>query len=236
MINIYAIKKPQFIDENRYNTLLNLVSAEKKKKIDGYVIKEDAYRSLLGDILIRSVICKQYKIFNQDIKYDYNKYGKPFWEGSNHFFFNISHSGDWIVCIVDKFPVGIDIEQICPINLEVISHFFSDEEVEDLNTRSSVGKIDYFYDLWTLKESYIKAIGKGLSIPLNSFVIKKNKEEGIIVKHDDLYSSYFFTQYQIDSNYKLSVCATSNRFPKKVIIKNMSEIVQEVLVNNITNL
>lgn len=69
--------------------------------------------------------------------------------------------------------------------------FFSDEEVEDLNTRSLVGKIDYFYDLWTLKESYIKAIGKGLSIPLNSFTIKKNKEEGIIVKQDDLYSSYF---------------------------------------------
>lgn len=236
MVNIYAIKKPQFIDENRYNTLLNLVSAEKKKKIDGYVKKEEAYRSLLGDVLIRSVICKQYKIFNQDIKYDYNKYGKPFWKGSNHFFFNISHSGDWIVCIVDKFPVGIDIEQICPINIEIVSHFFSDEEVEDLNTRSLVGKIDYFYDLWTLKESYIKAIGKGLSIPLNSFTIKKNKEEDIIVKQDDLYSSYFFTQYQIDSNYKLSVCATSNRFPKKVIIKNMSEIVQDVLVNNITNL
>ncbi|MCX2829795.1 4'-phosphopantetheinyl transferase superfamily protein [Bacillus pseudomycoides] len=89
--------------------------------------------------------------------------------------------------------------------------FFSDEEVEDLNTRSSVGKIDYFYDLWTLKENYIKAIGKGLSIPLN-----------------------FFTQYQIDSNYKLSVWATSNRFPKKVIIKNMSEIVQEVLVQKIS--
>lgn len=234
-MNIYAIKKPQFIDENRYNTLLNLVSAEKKKKVDSYVKKEDAYRSLLGDVLIRSVICKQYKIFNQDIKYDYNKYGKPFWKGSNHFFFNISHSGDWIVGIVDKFPVGIDIEQIQPINLEIISHFFSDEEVEDLNAISSVGKIDYFYDLWTLKESYIKAIGKGLSIPLYSFTIKKNKEEGFTIKQDNLDASYFFTQYQIDSNYKLSVCATCNRFPKKVIIKNMSEIVQDVLVNNLNN-
>ncbi|MCX2829794.1 hypothetical protein RGU76_30255 [Bacillus pseudomycoides] len=61
MINIYAIKKPQFIDDNRYNTLLNLVSAEKKKKINRYVKKEEDYRSLLGDVLIRSVICKQYK-------------------------------------------------------------------------------------------------------------------------------------------------------------------------------
>jgi len=86
MVNIYAIKKPQFIDENRYNTLLNLVSKEKKKKIDGYVKKEDAYRSLLGDVLIRSVICKQYKIFNQDIKYHYNKYGKPFLGRKQSFF------------------------------------------------------------------------------------------------------------------------------------------------------
>ncbi|PGD99984.1 4'-phosphopantetheinyl transferase family protein [Bacillus pseudomycoides] len=237
MINIYAIKKPYFIDENRYNALLSLVSTEKKKKINRYVKKEEAYRSLLGDVLIRSVICKQYKIFNQDIKYDYNEYGKPYWKGSNHFSFNISHSEDWIVCIVDKFPVGIDIEKICPANLEIGSHFFSDEEVEDLNAKSSFGKVDYFYDLWTLKESYIKAIGKGLSIPLNSFTIKKNKEEDIIVKQDGFYSSYFFTQYQIDSKYKLSVCATSNRFPKKVIIKDISEIAQDVLRNNnITNL
>ncbi|WP_371410601.1 4'-phosphopantetheinyl transferase family protein, partial [Bacillus pseudomycoides] len=108
-----------FIDENTYNTLLNFVSVEKRKKIGRYVKKDDAYRTLLGDTLIRSVICKQHKTSNQDIRYEYNHYGKPAWEGSDYFFFNISHSGNWIVCIVNNAPVGIDIERICPIEIDV---------------------------------------------------------------------------------------------------------------------
>lgn len=62
--------------------------------------------------MIRSIICKRYKISNQDIKYNYNKYGKPDWIGDRCFYFNISHSGDWIVCIVGNNSVGIDIEHM----------------------------------------------------------------------------------------------------------------------------
>ncbi|MEM5637751.1 hypothetical protein AAHH71_00270 [Bacillus toyonensis] len=94
--------------------------------------------------MIRSIICKRYKISNQDIKYTYNKYGKPDWVEDKFFCFNISHSGDWIVCIVGNTSVGIDIEQIRPIKLETISQVFSMKEIEDLNLKVLTEKMIIF--------------------------------------------------------------------------------------------
>ncbi|PGD12321.1 4'-phosphopantetheinyl transferase family protein [Bacillus toyonensis] len=232
MSTIYAIKIPKFYDESTYNSLLNLVSVEKKKKIEGFKKKEDSYRTLLGDVLVRSIICKRYKIYNQNIKYDYNKYGKPTWKGDIEFFFNISHSGNWIVCIVDNAPVGIDIEQIRPIKLKDISKVFSEKEIEDLNLKTLADKYNYFYDLWTLKESYIKAIGTGFGTPFNSFTIRKIEGEDITLIHDNIKNTYGFKQYNIDPNYKLSVCATSKKFSNEVILKNIYGIFQDITMNN----
>ncbi|WP_257149478.1 4'-phosphopantetheinyl transferase family protein [Bacillus cereus] len=55
------------------------------------------------------------------------------------------------------------------------------KEIEDLNLKVLTEKNDYFYDLWTLKESYIKAIGTGLSTPFNSFTIKKMKRKVLVL-------------------------------------------------------
>ncbi|KAA0800291.1 4'-phosphopantetheinyl transferase superfamily protein [Bacillus cereus] len=229
MISVYAVKMPKSIDVTTFNNLVDLVSVEKKKKIASYINKEDAYRTLLGDVMIRSVICKRYKISNQKIRYSYNIYGKPDWIEDKDFYFNISHSGNWIVCIVGNVPVGTDIEQIRPIQLELISQLFSMEEVMDLNSKTIIERINYFYDLWTLKESYVKAIGTGLSTSLNSFTISKRGEGNIIFNQDNVNSTYFFKQYNIDSDYKLSICATSNQFPNEVIQKNINDIIQDIL-------
>ncbi|MDF9507965.1 4'-phosphopantetheinyl transferase family protein, partial [Bacillus cereus] len=75
--------------------------------------------------------------------------------------------------------MGIDIEQIRPIKLKDILKVFSEKEIEDLNLKTLADKYNYFYDLWTLKESYIKAIGTGFGTPFNSFTIRKIEGEDI---------------------------------------------------------
>ncbi|MDA2234204.1 4'-phosphopantetheinyl transferase superfamily protein [Bacillus cereus] len=187
----------------------------------------DINRTLIGDLLIRSLICQKYKINNEEIRFIYNEYGKPFVENFSEFHFNLSHSGEWVVCTTANFNVGIDIEKISEIEaLKLANEFFSEEEFYDISNINSDEQINCFFDLWTLKESYIKTIGKGLYTPLNSFSIKK--ESRILISYKNIPKNFYFKQYNIDPNYKLSACATRDEFPQEIIIKDIYAICQNI--------
>lgn len=171
------MKIPKNIESHLLKQLSNLVSNEKKERMKRLLNSCDINRTLIGDLLIRSLICQKYKINHEEIRFRYNEYGKPFVEKFSDFHFNVSHSGEWVVCATANFNVGIDIEKVSEIEAFKLAHeFFSADEFYDISNMNSDEQINYFYDLWTLKESYIKTIGKGLYIPLNSFSIKKSHE------------------------------------------------------------
>ncbi|MBE4938163.1 4'-phosphopantetheinyl transferase superfamily protein [Bacillus cereus] len=187
----------------------------------------DVNRTLIGDLLIRSLICQKYKINNEEIRFKYNEYGKPFVENFSDFHFNLSHSGEWVVCTTANFNVGIDIEKVSEIEaLKLAKEFFSADEFYDISNMNSDEQINYFYDLWSLKESYIKTIGKGLYTPLNSFSIKK--ESRALILYKNIPKNFYFKQYNIDPNYKLSACATRDEFPQEIIIKDIYAICQNI--------
>ncbi|EJQ31192.1 TPA: 4'-phosphopantetheinyl transferase superfamily protein [Bacillus cereus] len=187
----------------------------------------DVNRTLIGDLLIRSLICQKYKINNEEIRFKYNEYGKPFVENFSDFHFNLSHSGEWVVCTTANFNVGIDIEKVSEIEaLKLAKEFFSADEFYDISNMNSDEQINYFYDLWTLKESYIKTIGKGLYTQLNSFSIKK--ESRALILYKNIPKNFYFKQYNIDPNYKLSACATRDEFPQEIIIKDIYAIFQKI--------
>ncbi|AIW87856.1 4'-phosphopantetheinyl transferase Sfp [Bacillus mycoides] len=187
----------------------------------------DINRTLIGDLLIRSLVCQKYKISNEEIRFIYNEYGKPFVENFSDFHFNISHSGEWVVCGTANSNVGIDIEKVSEIEaLKLANEFFSDEEFYDISSMNSDEQINYFYDIWTLKESYIKTIGKGLYIPLNSFSIKK--ESRILISYKNIPKDFHFRQYSIEPNYKIFACATREEFPQDIIIKDIYTICQNI--------
>ncbi|UYX55521.1 4'-phosphopantetheinyl transferase superfamily protein [Bacillus thuringiensis] len=187
----------------------------------------DINRTLIGALLIRSLICQKYKINNEEIRFKYNQYGKPFVENFSDFHFNISHSGEWVICATANSNVGIDIEKVSKIEaLKLANEFFSEEEFYDLSNMNPDEQINYFYDLWTLKESYIKTIGKGLYIPLNLFSIKK--ESRTLISYKNIPQNFYFRQYSIEPNYKISACATRDELPEEIIIKDINTIVQYI--------
>ncbi|MGF9967210.1 4'-phosphopantetheinyl transferase family protein [Bacillus rhizoplanae] len=221
MQEIYALKVPPYVEEESFHHLLTIVSEKKRKKIERMVRVEDKYRMLLGDVLIRYIASDIYNISPASIQFEYNEYGKPFFKGGG-FSFNLSHAGNWIVCIINDGPVGIDIEKIQPIDLSIAESFFSIDEWSDLYQKSSeIERLEYFFDLWTLKESYVKARGKGLSIPLNSFTIRKTDCSNITIRTNETQDAIFLRQYNLDSQYKLSVCSTVDNFPEEIILARL---------------
>lgn len=219
MIDIYGIKIHNQIDNDIFSYLLDFISIEKQERIKRFKSFKDAQRCLFGDLLPRYAICKSMGIENSQLKIDSNKYGKPIILEPQGVHFNISHSGDWVVCAVDNKPVGIDIEYIKPTDLKIAKRFFTVDEYNDLINKDRENRIKYFYILWTLKESYIKAIGKGLLIPLNSFSFRIENED-IIINTQNEFDSCFFYQYEVDRKHIISVCGVNNEF--KPYIKEIS--------------
>lgn len=215
-IEIYGLDITDNITDEIVQSLLRKITKNKQEKLKRYVYKDDVKRSLFAELLIRYLVGKRIHQSNRQIEMHYNKYGKPFLKDISNLNFNLSHSGKWVVCILDDLPVGIDIEKVQPIDIEMAMQFFSKLEVAQIRATSQEKKINKFYDIWTLKESFIKCVGKGLSVPLDSFSIIDDKFCNPRIKIDNQLEPYFLKQYSIDSNYKLAVCAKHGQFPQHI--------------------
>lgn len=229
MIEIYALKIPEIIEDDLVFQLSQMISTEKRKKVFQFMKREDTYRALLADILVRAVIFSNLGLRNEEIEFSYNSFGKPFLKNCSNFHFNASHSGKWVVCITHNSTVGIDIEEIRPTELDIARHYFSAREYQDLLEHHPDDQLHYFYDLWTLKESYLKAIGKGLSIPLNSFTVRKTSNGNIELFQEEGQSEYFLKQYLIDTQYKLSVCGITDRFPNEIYFCDILQLLRNMM-------
>ncbi|WP_042149755.1 4'-phosphopantetheinyl transferase superfamily protein [Paucisalibacillus sp. EB02] len=236
MLKVYAVKIPEEINEEDYQVLLSFTSIEKREKIKKVKHKQSLYQTLIGDIVIRLIILEnKIRLSNEEIDFEYNRFGKPRLKNESSFMYNISHSNEWVVCVVDSCQVGIDIEYKKPIELRYFEKVFSLEELIDIRSKNPFNQQEYFYDLWTLKESYIKMIGEGFSYPVSSLTVKKNSLVDIQLVNSINNSNPYFKQYNIDPNYTLSVCAEKEDFPKEVVIWSFSRIL-EILAFSNTNL
>lgn len=219
MIQVYAVS----IDNNKLDILFNnyiyLLDVEKRNRINRFKYIEDKQRTIVGDLLVKSILMEKLSIPYNKITLCSSKFGKLYLEGFSKVYFNISHSGKWVVCAIDDDEVGIDIEEIKPIDISIGCIAFSKEELTLLSEQSDKNKLVFFYDLWTLKESYIKSVGIGLNLQLKSFSIDLNK----IYSNDKTLNRYF-KQYKIDKNYIVSICGLKNKFTEKIEFKSIENL------------
>lgn len=99
---------------------------------------------------------------------------------------------------------------------------FEDEYKALVNKKTIKEKSDYFYSMWTLKESYIKAYGKGTNMELNSFKISFQNNE--IVLKDRHKENWLLKQYLLDENYVLAICSLEDKITDKINIYTCHEI------------
>lgn len=188
-----------------YNMLEKAVSVEKRKKSKNFRFFDDSKRCICAEAIMRYYLIKYFCINNSDIEIIYNEYGKPFLK-KIPLYFNLSHSGKWVVCAWSENEIGVDIEKIDKINFDIATSFFCKEEIDYIKSDVENEQCKKFIQMWTLKESYIKYIGKGLAIPLNSFCVKKNADR-FNIEFDGNIESVFLKQLEFSDGYYLTECS-----------------------------
>lgn len=214
MLKVWALRHSKKLDNQTFQAMLSFIDEDKKSKILKLYKWQDAERSLLGNFLVRAALCEMLQIKNEDIRIKRNKMGKPYADNIPQVFFNISHSGDWIVGVLDSFPVGIDIEQIKDLDLDMAGKILDRDDFAEMMKQKESQRPEYFYRCWTFNESYMKMRGRGISIPLSG--VKKITEKA------------FFKTYPLDADYMLAVCSISGGFPENVILADINKLLQSM--------
>lgn len=141
------------------------------------------------------------------------QHGKPYLESGEYF--NIAHSGNFVVLAVDNEPVGVDIEQRRERGYEGIARL-SFHEKEQAQLKRSANRQKTFYELWTLKESYMKAVGRGFNLPPSSFYFELGSP---ITLHSEEKGQYRFTIHYGIEGYTIALCSKSGHYDGKLIYK-----------------
>jgi 4'-phosphopantetheinyl transferase len=227
MIDIYRIQVIPYLENRTVDLLMKLVSKERREKVKKFMFHQDALRCLLGDLLSRYALCKRTGYKNHQLKFGTNAYNKPILIEPNSLHFNVSHSGDWVVCAVSDELVGIDVELVKTIDFEIAKNFFTEDEYISLIKQESQNQLKYFYQIWTLKESYIKADGRGLSLPLNSFSIDIKNDKITVITNNTL-NFCFFRVYYVDDLHISSVCSLENNFSNTIMEVYVDDLFQTI--------
>ncbi len=217
MVRVFATTIRDFPDRTLYADLLPLLTPRKRERLGRLVRAEDVALTLTGERLIRDIIKREIGIDGTAVRLDTNTYGKPFLVGYPGFHFNLSHSGRWVVCAVGESPVGIDVERKSDAGQLTAADFFSEEERRDLSTKPAAVQRSHFYNLWTLKESFVKCAGKGFFTDPDSFTIKL-EDNGIYLKvrSGEIDRRYRFRLFDLDRGYALACCSEGEDFANEV--------------------
>lgn len=156
----YIVRVPAPLDDRTVQTLISFVPAEKRTCIRRQRIRQNADNMLVGAALARHLLWQEFRIPCTAV-IAYGPYGKPYLMDYPKAHFNISHSGQYVVCAVSDRPVGIDIQEIVPYCSEIAANVCNLTELAHLGVSSEPAT--EFARIWTKKEAFVKLTGNGIT-------------------------------------------------------------------------
>ena len=192
-----------------------LMTDEERQKQRRFYFEKGRHECLVTRALCRTTLSRYVDILPEDWRFVKGPHGRPelpsgFCDVPLHF--NLSHTDGLIACAVtlDR-EVGVDVEAIDRNGetVEIADRFFSPIEVQELRSLPEERQKSRFFDYWTLKESYIKARGMGLAIPLDQFSFHLGEDGPVRISFDarleDDAAIWQFAQYRPTDRHKMAV-------------------------------
>ncbi|SHK90591.1 4'-phosphopantetheinyl transferase superfamily protein [Fibrobacter sp. UWB12] len=197
-------------DASVFESFLKKVPEYRQKKAMSFKFEKGKTQSLGVGILLK-MACEESGFSGADEHIVYGENGKPFFADFPDVHFNLSHSGERVMCVISPFEVGCDVEIIKGDRGRLAERFFKPEEsawikhFETLEAQSEA-----FYRLWTLKECYMKVTGRGMSLMPDMFALHVDENENVSLFHDGVRPEYAFREIDLHDGYRYAYCIKNN--------------------------
>ena len=192
------------ISEAQLRQLYLAADEERRARADRYGRREEAVRCLAAGALLRHALRRCGRAERMPLLKGAE--GKPY-VALPDFYFNLSHGGDFAVIAYSDREVGVDVETVEPSEhrLRVSRRFFTDAEQEEIFAEGEANAALRFARVWTAKEAYVKYVGCGLTVPLDSFSV--DVARGCVQNAEGIVQPLRLQTVSLDERHVLTVCA-----------------------------
>lgn len=204
--------------------LLSHLGSDSKFRVERLFQEGDRDRTLLGEILAKFLLSKETQREISEIEFKRNRYGKPEWPSGERLFFNISHSGAWVICGIASVPIGVDVEKIREVSFDLCDQFMTLQEKRHFHALPKAEKLPQFFRYWTVKESYMKAVGKGFSLSPLTFFLEFFDDKTISISGDIHADTPKVGLYDLDVEHSLSAVTLGGVVPEAIEILELDDI------------
>ncbi len=142
---------------------LPLLSGQRREKVLAYRFEQDKNLSAAAYLLLRHALKAEYGI-GEPVEFEFGESGKPVLRGYPRVHFNLSHCRAAVACAVSGSPVGVDIQEIEPVERALAGRVLT--EAENRSFLASTDPERTFCEYWTKKESWLKKSGLGIGASL----------------------------------------------------------------------
>lgn len=206
---VYILDLRPFLSGGRWRVFLPAITPERAARAEKARFEADAARIagagwLLDHALSEADISQSARVF------EINKWGKPSLKDLP-LAFSLSHAGHFAVCAVSCAPCGVDIEMPGRCTMALAARHFHPDELSFLNSLPDSARPDALARFWTAKEAFLKAIGRGLSLPISSFCVTLEDDTASLSQTLSPLPLCLH-EYRVDE-YRLCLCAAAPRPP-----------------------
>jgi 4'-phosphopantetheinyl transferase len=192
-----------------------LLSDEEKRRCAAFHFDKHRTEYVISHAMLRLVLSEYAPVRPEEWQFLIGQWGKPEIGGpalDTPLCFNLSHADGFAVCVAGRVrQLGVDVEKMTrkASHEELAKRFFAAAEYEYLRNLPPGLQREAFFRIWTLKEAYIKAEGKGLAIPLDSFHFRFSEgnpgEVTLASNSESDPSAWSFFEFEPASDYRVSI-------------------------------
>jgi len=208
-----------------FEKLLKCVPEYRQKKAMSFKFEKGKVQSLGVGLLLRRA-CEEAGFAGADEHIAYGENEKPYLVDCPDLQFNLSHSGERVMCVISPYEVGCDVEIIKGDRGKLAERFFLPEESAWIKHFESLEmQTEAFYRLWTLKECYMKVTGRGMSLMPDKFALHVDENENISLYHDGERLEYIFREIDLHDGYRYAYCVKNNgkNAPQQVNVIDLND-------------